>query len=378
MIMTCDMKLGMYRSDSAIPPLGAVDTAALPALPLLALRDLACAVSSLQFGKPGTSPSLAYSHSDANWKFTDPCPSGRPILIRNAVAQDGEVFDVRSFSPHALRGSEVSAVCISRTVTSLGEECLAKCRAVQIVVFEGGSHLGEIGRLAFCYCRSLQSIAIPCSVGLLLPHCFCACESLRSVTFERPSRLATIGDHAFLDCRSLNRLFLPASVAAIGRSAFAGSGITSIEIAKGSVSFRVVKELLVDFEVRALVWVIGSPESIHIPSSIEELRPSCCYSKTGLRRVEFSSDSNLRSIGRLAFGVCESLESICIPSSVEVLGEDCFQCCSNLRRVTFGSESRLRLIEHNAFYFCRSLSAVTVSASVEVIGTQRGISVSRP
>jgi hypothetical protein len=63
-----------------------------------------------------------------------------------------------------------------------------------------------------------------------------------------------------------------------------------IDIEDGSDSFRVVNELLVDFEVRSLVLVIGSPESIEIPCSIEKLRPFCCYSKKRLRTVEFESD----------------------------------------------------------------------------------------
>jgi hypothetical protein len=252
-----------------------------------------------------------------------------------------------------------------------------ECPALAIVIFEGGSNLGEIRPSAFSACKSLRSIAIPSSVGLLGRNCFRCCESLQSVTFESPSILATIEDNAFFNCQSLNWLLIPASVTALGDRVFDGSGIHSIEIEEGSVSFRVVNELLVDFEFRSLVWVIGSPESIQIPSSVEELRPFCGFSNRSLMTVEFESDSNLRSIGRFAFMLCVSLESICIPSSVEALREACFQGCFSLRTVTFGSESKLRLIEKSAFDFCRSLSAVTVAASVEIIGQQPAISVSR-
>jgi hypothetical protein len=244
------------------------------------------------------------------------------------------------------------------------------------VAFEGGSGLLEIGRSAFRACSSLQSIGIPSTVGLLGSSCFAGCVSLGSVTFGRPSTLATIEQYAFLSCRSLNRLHLPASVKAIDGSAFCDSGISSIEIEEGSVSFRVVNEFLVDFEFRSLVLVMGSPESIEIPSSIEEIGPFCCGG-TSLRTVEFETDSNLRSIGRSAFLLCRSLESICIPSSVEVLGENCFGNCWSLRTVTFGRESRLRLIENNAFQACRLLESVSVRGSVEVIGCQPIISIYR-
>jgi hypothetical protein len=174
----------------------------------------------------------------------------------------------------------------------------------------------------------------------------------------------------------LNRLSIPASVTAIHDAAFGSSGINKIGIGEGSVSFRVVNEFLVDFEVRSLVWLIGSAESIVIPSSIEELRPFCCVSKSNLKTVVFESDSNLRLIGRSAFAECESLESIYIPSSIERLPEACFWWCDSLRTVTIGPESKLRVIEWGALGHCESLQLVSVPASLEVIGEQprtRGI-----
>jgi hypothetical protein len=168
----------------------------------------------------------------------------------------------------------------------------------------------------------------------------------------------------------LTRFCIPASVTAIHDSVFIGSGLRSIGIEEGSVSFRVLNELLVDFDVRSLVWVIGSPESILIPSSIAELRPSCCLCQWRLSRVEFESDSHLRSISEAAFHGCGSLESICIPSSVEFLHKNCFAFCANLRTVTFDSESNLRSIGEAAFHSCRSLESICIPSSVEFLLTR--------
>jgi hypothetical protein len=176
-----------------------------------------------------------------------------------------------------------------------------------------------------------------------------------------------MNESPFSACDSLNRLCIPASVTAIHFKAFDGSRISSIEIEEGSVSFRVRNGFLVDFDGGSLLWVIGSPESILIPSSIGELGPFCCASKFKLRIVEFESDSNLRVIGKSAFAGCGVLESIQIPSSVEVLREGCFQSCWNLRTVAFGAESQLRLIEQAAFRSCQSLISVSVPARAEVL-----------
>jgi hypothetical protein len=183
--------------------------------------------------------------------------------------------------------------------------------------------------------------------------------------FEQPSRLATIEHGTFFSCESLKRLCIPASVTAIHGLVFNTSGISSIEIEEESVSFRILNGFLVDFEVRSLLYVIGSPESILITSSIEELRPFCCWGEQRLSKVEFEPCSNLRSIGESAFSCCESLKSISIPSSVEFLRKSCFEFCRNLRTITFGPESKLRVIEKNAVG--RSVKLVSVPASAEVI-----------
>jgi hypothetical protein len=403
----------MEHSDRPSSPLGGFDAEAVLGLSSPASAGLSCAVSKLDFLK-STSASLEYSPSEGGWEFADPCPPRGLILFRNAVSQAGYIFDILSVSPRAFKARDISAIFLSRNVASVGKSCFSKCPALQFVAFERDSHLREMGTRAFSACRLLGSIAIPSLVGLLRSRCFrfcwslgsaifeppsnlatieerafywCTwlrsiaipslvgllrsgsfrcCRSLGSAIFERPSNVATIEENAFFWCSWLTHFSIPASVTAIGDSAFTSSGISPIEIEEGSVSFRVLNDLLVDFEVRSLIWVIGSPESILIPSSIQELRPCCCAWKE-LRAVEFERDSSLRSIGRLAFAGCRSLESILIPSSVEVLHEGCFQSCDGLRKVTFGRESKLRLIERMAFQGCQSLSLIGVPASVEIL-----------
>jgi hypothetical protein len=341
-------------SDSVLPSLGASDAEDLRGLPSPAVVNrvssrparpvLPCAASKLSCRTPGI-PSIEYSPPDASWTFTDISLSSEGALVRNAIFRKGEVFAVRSISPWAYRCAGLSAVCISRTVGSLGEHCLNERWSLKIVAFESDSHLREIGRSAFCKCQCLRSIAIPFTV-------------------------ATIEHAVFLGCRSLSRFVIPASVTALGESVFLNSGISSIEIDEGSVSFRVVNQFLVDFEVRSLSWVIGSPESIVIPSSIEQLRPYCCAWHDKVRSVVFEPDSRLRSIDRSAFQFCVSLEAISIPSSVEILSVACFDDCFRLQTVTLPADSRLRLIQCNASRYARSPEFVSVPPSATVIHGQ--------
>jgi hypothetical protein len=99
---------------------------------------------------------LAYSASDFGWKSTDLCPNGRPILLRSVLAEDGEVFEVRSVSAGAFR-SAILAVLISRNVGSLGERCVGNCSDLQFVAFEAHSFLCEIRSDAISDCEAHQS-----------------------------------------------------------------------------------------------------------------------------------------------------------------------------------------------------------------------------
>jgi hypothetical protein len=98
----------------------------------------------------------------------------------------------------------------------------------------------------------------------------------------------------------LSRLSVPASVTLIEQLSLQGSRSPSIgiEIEEGSISLGVPDELLVDFEVRSLVYryVVDSPQSIVIPSSIEELPPVCSFWEEKLRTVDYEPDSKLRLI----------------------------------------------------------------------------------
>jgi hypothetical protein len=288
--------------------------------------------------------------------------------LRNAVFHAGGVFEVGSISEGAFLVSRLlTAVCVSRNVASLGKNCWQYCQSLQIVAFEWDSHLSAIAPSAFERCDYLRSIAIPSGVGRFGRCCFYGCESLQLVMFDQPC-LAQIDGLALFACKSLTRFVIPASVREIDASAFAGGGIRSVVTEEGSLSFRVRNGFLVDFEGRSLVRAMGCPESILIPSWIEELGPSCCAWSEGLRTVAFESDLNPRSIGQFAFRGCGSLESVHIPSSVEVLGTACFWYCLSLRTVTFSPESKLRLIEGSAFSDCRSLESIRIPSSVEVLG----------
>jgi hypothetical protein len=332
----------------------------------LRFRPFPCALSTGLADREKPGACLIYHSPNPDWTrdFWDFYRSSELILIRNAVFHKGDVFEVLSISTNAFESTRTSAVCVSRTVEILGRFCFDLSEA-ETIAFESESHLREIRSAAFTRCE-LKSIAVPASVHSFWPRCFAWCRSLRSVVFDPGSSLVTIDSEAFDCCALLTFFILPASVTAIHPRALDGN-FRSIEIEEGSVSFRVCGEFFVDFDVRLLIFVIGSPESIVLPASIVELGGSGCSVRFRRRSVRFESNWNLRSIGACAFARCGRLESIHIPDSVEVIHTGCFQFCFCLRTVTFGGESRLTSVESGAFHGSSSVRFVNAPPGVRMV-----------
>lgn len=93
-----------------------------------------------------------------------------------------------------------------------------------------------------------------------------------------------------------------------------------------------------------------------------------------LRKVTFSPNSELITIGMGAFQGCTSLESIVIPSSVTTIGTEAFTYCMNLTDVKFQTytdgttkKTHLTSLPRNCFYQCNSLQALDIPEGVTSI-----------
>ena len=121
-------------------------------------------------------------------------------------------------------------------------------------------------------------------------------SNITSITF--PETLEKIGDYTLYNCSKLTEIVIPASVTSIGISAF--------------------------------------------------------YNCSSLTTVTFENDSQLESIGAIAFSYT-SLQSIEIPSSVTIIGRAAFQSCGSLTTVLFQDESQLTSFGAMVFSNCSAL-----------------------
>ena len=169
------------------------------------------------------------------------------------------------------------------------------------------------------------------------PFCRPDDSSPRITTFDELryfTGLTEIGEKAFYRQFSLSSVLLPDQITAIGSQAFAYSGITSIEIPEsvetiGSSAFSLCNHL----------------GQITIPASVRVIEGRAFFS-CPLASVSFGEESNLTTIGDLAFAYVYGTSSIVIPDSVTSFGEGVFK---NARIGHVRLPSSMKILPANTF-----------------------------
>ena len=147
----------------------------------------------------------------------------------------------------------------------------------------------SIGKDAFAQCRALQSLTIDDAATSIGDWAFDECYKLTTLSLGK--KITTIGDYAFYDCRILNNVTIPQSVTSIGNQAFGCCyGMDSFTIKDAAIS-------------------------------IGEYAFFACQSLTTL-----SLGENITTIGDDAFRSCYKLETITLPAGLASFGNCLIGC----------------------------------------------------
>ena len=299
------------------------------------------------------------------------------------------------------QSKDIKFVYIPSSVKSIGERAFLSCTQLEMVIFESGSQLLNIGDYAFAECAGLKSITIPKGVqrigsaafekcisldSLNIPDSvkeiktstFSHCENLRSIAF--PHSVTSIGDHAFDGCKNLKSVTIPNSVTNIGDYAFCDlqsvtlpSGIDKI----GHGAFSSIDEIHYNGSIQEWIEESWYPcsifmdtydsgsghfnsyelyirdrllKNVEIPNTVTYLNSfSGCSSL-----ISVTIPNSVTSIGRYAFRNCYGLTSVTIPNSVTSIGDYAFYNCTGLISLTIPNS--VTNIGENAFYFSSDLT----------------------
>jgi len=119
---------------------------------------------------------------------------------------------------------------------------------------------------------------------------------------------------------------------------------------------------------KKLLLYNNKAEHFALKEGIEQIKPCALAINNSLTHIEMPS--TLKTIGHLAFALCEKLENVIFDenSQLESIGDDAFYYCNSLESVTFGENSKLTSIGKNAFRDCNSLTSIEIPSSVTSIG----------
>lgn len=114
----------------------------------------------------------------------------------------------------------IKKVVIENGVTSIGKNAFRYIDTIESV--EIPSTVTSIGGFAFHSCNHLTSVEFPDALTTIGEYAFYGCDNLSDVSFG--DAVETIGQYAFCICDSLTNIKIPKSVKYIGYAAFFGCG----------------------------------------------------------------------------------------------------------------------------------------------------------
>ena len=311
----------------------------------------------------------------------------------------------------ALRQASIGG---ARTV---GAEAFRYCSALEQI--DLGDRLSEIGKDAFDYCVSLQEIVFPDSMRTVGQSAFYGCTGLLRV--DLGGGLREIGAWAFNRCSALTgALVFPDSCQMVKHDAFSNTGVTSIAIGAGLLSFAparpmdslttiTLSEENPNFALyEGVLYGRGYSSIVQIPC-IQELRlpaafpeksdnilngwsqltsvvadpasevyssyDGVLYTKDGKRCLACPEGRTgivtvrpgTEEIATAAFSSCKGITGAILPESLVKLGSSAFDRCDALETVNFPDS--LKEIGISAFNTCKSLQSVSFGEGLETIGS---------
>ena len=321
--------------------------------------------------------------------------------------------------------TSLTSIVLPNSVMSMGDNVFYGCSSLTSVQLPG-----NVGKLTgtFHSCTSLTTIDIPAMVKEL-DGTFNGCTSLHEVNL--PKSLTRICDNTFDGCAALQHIYLPDQVSHIGARAFAGTGLTSLELPAAVVTLSTdvfygcdqltsvtvrntnppymmnrgvfsdatyaaallyVPEIGVnhyqgsswwcdfthlvprqelnnhyDFELDGIYYLITGPSTVDVTYKDKNYNT---YSGAVNVPATVTRDGiaySVTGVGNYAFYGSLGLTGVALPSSVTVIGGHAFEGCNGLTGIDIPES--VVTIGDNAFYGCTGLTQLTIPVNVKTLGT---------
>lgn len=269
---------------------------------------------------------------------------------------------------------------------TIGKAILENCTKVEELKIYGSTSLEFLfGESVSALKPVLSRVTIKEGSTELADNMFKGFTALSVVNLPTETIITKIGASAFEGCLSLSSLDI-SKVNEIGNSAFAGSGLISIEIptngiilgtgifancsslaeltfedAKEDDSLNIKKIPDASFSGTILVDIV-------LPDTVTTIGKNAFSNILTLNSFTISENSNLSEISDLAFAGCSNILNFYIPKYVHTIGEEAFERCTSLRNVTFSDENIIGIISAKVFKDCYALTIINLPSTIRIIG----------
>lgn len=304
-------------------------------------------------------------------KLIEACQIGDYIYVdiytRKRIEKDGLVYILNKykktvglfsdknereevFVPHSIQYKNQELI-----VTDLSEYSFINSKKIKSIKFSDDSALKRIGKYAFSN-STIESILVPMHVEKIEESSFTYCNCLEKVEFQDKSEIKIIEKYAFSNT-SMKSLSIPSSVVEIQEGSFSRtSRLRNVKIMENEVnnykyyedSFILTKSSQNQDDFDILFLARRDIENVKIPSFIKRISSYAFQNCTRIKNFEFSTNSQLKSIGEWSF-VSSSIKELLIPSHVSIIDKYAFLFCKQLKKIEFEENAEIKVIGKKAF-----------------------------
>ncbi len=183
-----------------------------------------------------------------------------------------------------------------------------------------------IGKQAFAYNTTLQTVSIPEGITAIGDHAFGECTALTAASV--PEGLVWMGDGVFQGCILLEKMVLPGSLVRIGWNPFDRCEVLDgLELPAENAYYSVQDGVLYDTKANALVSYPG-----------------------GLKETAYTVPDWVKSINMAAFSENAHLREVTLPDGLTELSGNPFCGCSDLTTINVSEKHLMFEVKDNALF----------------------------